>query len=258
MKVLWRRCQGHLRASRCQSSRLDIAAYGMIHGCVKFFREKDWRPTVWEMKDEDTARSANSDMGSIVSRWMAVVSVALQFIYSFATWMFLSCFLRFPIFFCNKRTLNFIEASSAMIQISSATYFCPAIFAIHLLFCFCEFVDHDLESSGEIGWVSEAHPSLFYSAGGVWFEFSREIGWAREAHSSLFRSVGIGWRCELLRSSVTAVMALPARSRHVVFFVRLCSFVLLYLDLLFKPIGKYFIFTTFYCSAYVHFLTIAL
>ena len=191
MKVLWRSCQGHLRASRCQSSRLDIAAYGMIHGCVKFFREKDWLPTVWEMKDEDTARSANSDMGSIVSRWMAVVSVALQFIYSFATWMFLSCFLRFPIFFCNKRTLNFIEASSAMIQISSATYFCPAIFAIHLLFYFCEFVDHDLESSGEIGWVSEAHPSLFYSDGGVWFEFSREIGWAREAHLSLFHSVAV-------------------------------------------------------------------
>jgi len=207
MKVLWRRCQGHLRASRCQSSRLDIAAYGMIHGCVTFFREKNWRPTFgrWRMKTLPVMQTVTWE-ASFRDEWL---------------W-----------------TLNFIEASSAMIQISSATYFCPTISAIHLLFYFCEFVGHDLESSGEIVWVSEAHTSLFYSAEGVWFEFSREIGWVREAHSSLFCSVGIGWRCELLRSSGTAVMALPARSRHVVIFVRLCSFVVLYLDLLFKPIDS--------------------
>ena len=38
------------------------------HGWVKRFREKDWRPTVWEMKDKDAARSARSDMGSFALR----------------------------------------------------------------------------------------------------------------------------------------------------------------------------------------------
>ena len=101
IKMLWRSCQGHSRASRCQS------LCGWIQRCAAWwftwmgetFREKKWRPTVWEMKDKDAARSARSDMGSFASRWMDVVSVTLLLIYSFATWMFrLSCFLRIPIF----------------------------------------------------------------------------------------------------------------------------------------------------------------
>ena len=102
--LLSRCCEEVVRGIR---GRQDVSRRGWIQRCAAWwftwmgetFREKKWRPTVWEMKDKDAARSARSDMGSFASRWMDVVSVTLLLIYSFATWMFrLSCFLRIPIF----------------------------------------------------------------------------------------------------------------------------------------------------------------